>query len=270
MPAAAALDHISDSFMAARRSATALSGFPGTPPEDFATAYQIQDRSLRLWPDRVVGWKVGLVPPPLRPALGSERLVGPIFARNFWTAHAGAPTVLPVFQGGFAAVEAEFIIALAADLPASGGAVTAEEAAALAGAMHVGIEAAGSPLATINDLGPTVVVSDFGNNAGLILGPEIADWKSRDPASLTVRTLVDGVEVGSGSAASIPGTPLAAFHFLLCNARSRGIALRAGDLVSTGASTGIHNIVPGSHASVIFDGVAVLDCIAIAAQPQED
>ena len=34
----------------------------------------------------------------------------------------------------------------------------------------MGVEMAGSPLATINELGPTVVAADFGNNNGLILG----------------------------------------------------------------------------------------------------
>ncbi len=49
----------------------------------------------------------------------------------------------------------------------------------LVSGLHVGIEAAGSPLAAINELGPTVVVSDFGNNAGLLLGPAIPDWRKR-------------------------------------------------------------------------------------------
>lgn len=270
MPASAALDSISDSFVAARRSAAALPGFPGNQPGDLATAYLIQDRSRQVWPDQVVGWKVGLVPPHLQGALGSDRLAGPIFARNLWRANPGQPTVFPIFQGGFAAVEAEFVMTLASDLPMAGGDLSLAEADALAGAMHVGVETAGSPLATINDLGPTVVVSDFGNNAGLILGPEIPGWRDHDPARLTVRTLVDGEVVGQGSAASIPGGPIAAFRFLLSHARRRGIPLRAGDLVSTGAATGIHNVVPGSHARVIFDGVAELECIAVAAQPRED
>ena len=51
---------------------------------------------------------------------------------------------------------------------------TDAEAADMVGALHIGVEPASSPLATINELGPAVVVSDFGNNAGLLLGPEVA------------------------------------------------------------------------------------------------
>ena len=50
---------------------------------------------------------------------------------------------------------------------------TRAEARELVAAVHVGVETAGSPLATINDLGPCAIVADFGNNAGLIVGPEL-------------------------------------------------------------------------------------------------
>src|SRR6185312_9775714 len=91
----------------------------------------------------------------------------------------------------------------------------AEEAAELPAALHVGIEAAGSPLAAINELGPVAVVSDFGNNAGLLLGPEIAAWRERPLASFTCETFIEGGSVGQGGALSLPGGPLAALAFAL-------------------------------------------------------
>ncbi|MFM2042534.1 MAG: hypothetical protein RLY86_1110 [Pseudomonadota bacterium] len=267
MPATAALDWISHAFVTARRSAAALDGFPGSQPDDLATAYAIQDRSRASWPDRVIGWKVGLVPPAFRERLGTDRLAGPIFRRSLWYSNPAEPTLFPVFVGGFAAVEAEFIVQLAEDLPPGSGPIGPAEAERLAGDLFIGVETAGSPLATINALGPTVVVSDFGNNAGLILGPRIPDWRTRSPESLTVRTIVDGVTVGAGSAASVPGGPLAAFRFLLDHARARAIPLKAGDLVTTGATTGIHEVVPGNQARVIFDAVGEIACTAVAATP---
>ena len=52
------------------------------------------------------------------------------------------------------------------------------EAADLIGAVHAGIEVASSPLGRINELGPIAVISDFGNNNGLVIGPEIAGWRT--------------------------------------------------------------------------------------------
>lgn len=41
---------------------------------------------------------------------------------------------------------------------------TEREALALIGAMHIGIETAGSPLASINELGPAVIAANFGSH----------------------------------------------------------------------------------------------------------
>src|SRR4029079_11103531 len=140
-----------------------------------------------------------------------------------------------------------------------------QDAAPLVGAMHVGIETAGSPLATINELGPTVVISDFGNNAGLIVGPPIANWRGFGNDQLTSETFVDDRRVGTGSAASVPGGPLAALAFALGRCARRGLPLKAGQLISTGATTGIHDIRIGQSARVKFDGVAQLLCRAVPA-----
>ncbi|HYE53075.1 MAG TPA: 2-keto-4-pentenoate hydratase [Azospirillaceae bacterium] len=258
------LQEISRAFVAARREARALPDFPGEIPDGLDQAYAVQDISIAAWPDRVAGWKIGLVPPPLRARLGAERLSGPIFAGAVWQAGA-SPVPFPVFTGGFAAVEAEFVFRLAADIPADGPALSDGALAEAAGALHIGVETAGSPLATINDLGPSVVVSDFGNNAGLIVGAEVPGWRGMATETLVTRTLIDGCQVGTGSAASIPGGPLAALRFLVDNLRARGRGLTAGDLISTGATTGVHDIRAGSSTRVEFGRFGHIDAVAVAA-----
>src|SRR3546814_7772641 len=68
------------------------------------------------------------------------------------------------------------------------------EATAHIDMVHLGIEIASSPLPTINDLGPTVTISDFGNNNGLVIGPAIADWRGADIADWPVSLLINGRE----------------------------------------------------------------------------
>ncbi|MGO4610548.1 hypothetical protein AB4142_29905, partial [Variovorax sp. 2RAF20] len=92
----------------------------------------------------------------------------------------------------------------------------------------VGVELAGSPLPLINVLGPPIVVSDFGNNTGLVLGREVPDWQTLDPAALRCETFIDGESVGTGGASSIPGGLLAALAFALSRCASRGHPLKAG------------------------------------------
>ena len=173
-----------------------------------------------------------------------------------------------MITGGFAAVEAEFVFVLAQDAPAGKLAWNPGEAAALVKALHVGVEFAGSPLPDINRLGPPVVVSDYGNNAGLLLGPEVADWRQRLVDGLACETFIDGASVGTGGTHAIDGGVLAALAFALAKGARRGRPLRAGQLVSTGAATGIHDIVAGQHARVAFPGVADLEVETVVARPE--
>lgn len=256
------IQDIATRFVQARREGRALPGFPGSIPADLVAAYRCQDAAIGLWNERIVGWKVGYIAPERRDGSGDERLLGPIFADALWPAAEEGDVAFPVFVGGFAAVEAEYVFRLGADAPADQEVWTPQEASHLVAAMHIGVETAGSPLATINELGPHVVVSDFGNNAGLILGDAVDEWRERMDL-FTCSTWIDGVCVGRGGAANLPGGPLAALAFALARSARRGRPLRAGDLVTTGAATGIHDIVAGQGARVVFDGIGEIGCQAV-------
>jgi 2-keto-4-pentenoate hydratase len=261
------VSEIATRFVTARRAAVSLNDYPGDIPADLATGYAVQDAAIPLWQAPIVGWKVGRIAPELHARMGADRLAGPVFADRLWTARPGETLTFPVIAGGFSAVEAEFIYRLGADAPADKTDWTADEALGLVETLLFGAEIAGSPLATINLLGPTVVASDYGNNGGLILGGEIADWRERSPESLTCAVAIGGHTVGTGSAASLPGGPVASLAFLLGCCAARGRPLKVGDLVSTGAATGIHDIVAGQTARVSFDGFGEILCRAETAKP---
>jgi len=255
-------------FVAARRAGSALPDYPGPLPTDLEQAYAIQEAAIALWPDAIGGWKVGRIPSPWRERYGEERLVGPIFRGAIRNSTAGEVVDWPMFAGGFAAVEAEFVVRLGADAPPDKTAWTVDEARAFAASLHIGMEPASSPLASINRLGPAVVVSDFGNNAGLLVGPEIARWRERTDESLVCQTFIEGQSVGRGGGASIPGGPLAALAFALGRCARRQRPLRAGDFVSTGAASGIHDILPGQSACLSFGNDGELRCRAVPALPR--
>ena len=254
---------VADAFVEARLQGRALPAFPGDIPVDLEAAYRVQDLAIARWPDRVVGWKVGYIAAERRDASGDERLLGPIYARQLHA--AGGEVAFPVFGGGFGAIEAEYVLRLEADAPVGKTEWSIADAAALPARLFTGVEIASSPLATINVLGPRVVVSDFGNNNGLVLGPQIPAWTTLDESSLLAETWVGDVHVGSGGAGHLPGGLRAAFAFALSRSARRGRPLKAGDYVATGNATGIHDIAAGQHARVEFAGHARLDCHAVAA-----
>ncbi len=248
----------------ARRTGTPLPAFPGTLPTDLAGAYDCQEAAIALWKEVIIGWKVGGIPADAWDRLGATRVAGPIFKAALRNAEEGQVVPFPVFHGGFAAVEAEFTVQLSHDAPPDRLDWTTDEALEMIGAIHISVETAGSPLANINVLGPTAVASDFGNNAGLILGPPIVEWQKRAFESTPCETMIDGICVGRGNALSLVRGPVESLRFLLENCARRDRPLTAGTLVATGAVTGIHDIRAGQIARIEFGPYGTIGCRAQA------
>lgn len=263
MEHSAAID-IAEKFVAARQAGTALPDYPGAMPQALESAYAIQEAAITRFGGSISGWKVGRIHPPLSLELGVDRLAGPIFANSVQQANGGAQAGL-IFDGGFGAAEAEFLILLDADINPSKTSYTLEEAAAHIDAVHVGLEIASSPFPGINTNGPLVTISDFGNNNGVIIGPVIADWTASGFADWTVSLSIDGVEAGTGTAAAFPNGAIGSVRFLLENLAARGIAVPAGTWVSSGAVTGVHAVQIGQRVDAHFGDNFSVSCTIEAA-----
>ena len=270
-PGTGTLARIAEAFVSARQDARALDAYPGSIPLDLSTAYEIQEFAIDLWPDELGGWKVGRIPPDVEGQFGSDRLAGPIFAHSIVKETGGKSIDMRIFADGFGAVEAEFVAVIAADAPADKLDWTRDEADAMIADLRIGLEVASSPLGTINDLGPAVTASDFGNNSGLIVGASISDWRDRDPESLSCETFVDGESVGIGGAYRLTGGVVRSVQFILELAAARGRPLRAGSLIATGQTTGIHDVTPGQSARIVFAGAGEVACriVAVESPPRQ-
>ena len=251
---------IADAFVKARRAGLALADYPGTPPSTLARAYAVQDAAIPLFGGKVTGWKVGRINPPWLERLGVSRLAGPIFSEAMETTANGHVPSGQIYEQGFGAAEAEFVYRIGAAPKAGQAAFSLDEAAALIDAVYCGFEIASSPFAGINALGPLVTISDFGNNNGLLLGPEIPEWRDAGLEAWEVTTLIDGKTVGSGKAKSFPGGPLELVRFLIENLVDRGLPVTPGLLVSSGAVTGVHEVVAGQSVEARFGEFCTLHC----------
>ncbi|WP_151638953.1 2-keto-4-pentenoate hydratase [Noviherbaspirillum aerium] len=257
---------ISASFRQARLDGKALPAYPGgTVPADLESAYAIQDMSIGAWPDRVAGWKVAMIQPAWRETYPAERVIGPVFEKAVWHA-AEAEVEIPVIDGGYAAVEAEFALRIGRTIPLEARFADPSELLPYVDGVHAAIELAGSPLASLSALGPGAVASDFGNNSGMVVGPALGMELLADPARGISETFVNGASVGSGGAMRVPGGPLAAVAFLAETLKKRGRTLNAGEWVSSGATTGIHPVKAGDHVLVTFGGQVRITARIIAAR----
>lgn len=256
---------IAEAFVNARLAAHPLEAYPGAAPSDLAEAYKVQDLAMRLHGGVVGGWKVGRIGAPFDERHGANRLAGPIFADSIVDGLATPPPAMPVFVGGFAAAEAELLLRVGPNAAQIGIPENLEDARQMVDEVRLGIEIASSPFAGINAMGPAVTVSDFGNNNGMVLGPVIADWRDRDLTDIPARLLIDGAEAGCATMATMLDGPFGSVRFLAANLAGRGIALRPGTWVSTGAITGVHQARPGQDVTVRFGADHEVSCRITAA-----
>ncbi len=247
---------IASRFVDARRTATVLTDYPGAIPDDLGDAYAVQDAAIALRAGEIVGWKVGRINPPIGDV---DRLAGPIFASAGVSTEAHS-VAMPVFAGGFAAAEAEFLLRIGMAPDPRKRHYTLEEATALIDAVHVGIEIASSPFGGINDHGAGVTISDFGNNNGLVIGSAIADWSGAQLLDWPVELIINGNMIGAGMASAMLDGPFGAARFLFELMAARGIALTPGQWISSGAVTGVHRVCVGDVVQARFDARYSVTC----------
>ena len=252
---------IAEALVAARRDGRALPDYPGRLPTDLDQGYAVQDAAIELMGQRIGGWKVGRINPPID---GTARLVGPIFVDRIVVPSTNR-VEMSTFFGGFGAAEAEFLLRVGAMPPAGKTCFTRDEAKALIDAVHVGIEVASSPFPGINSHGAPVTVSDFGNNNGLVIGAPIADWRDESFESWPVELAINGEVAGCGQAVDMLDGAIGAARFLFGALAERGIALEPGQWISSGAVTGVHPVSAGDAIEARFDGRMVVTCTIAAA-----
>ena len=236
----------------ARRSGRTVTGFPGEVPDTFEAAYKVQDAVLALYPGALAGWKVALVRPEFRERFGADRYVGPLLVGNVREATSGV-MAFPVYGAGNSGVEAEFAFCVTRDLYGDCG-----EFADALGPLYVAVEVVGSPISDLPTHGPAAAIADHGNNIGFVFKRAIDDWRERPLESLLTTVEIDGNIVGDGHAAKLPGGPMAAISHLVTTLGCRGRHIRAGDWISTGATTGVHRADPGASVVVTYGNLGTI------------
>lgn len=256
---------ISDAFISARRSARALHAFPGEVPTSLEAAYAVQAHSIMRWGEPVVGFKVGGIGPSWRVRYPSDWLAGPVFPSHIIHSNDTNLVDVPVFRDGFAAYEPELIFRLAGLSAPRGVIETPEDAKRFIRSVHIGAEIASSPLAILNDLGPASIISDFGNQSSVVIGPVIdLNWINR-LAAIEVTTRIDAKMIGVKNANPEDGGPLGALRFLLNHLRDNP-QFNTGDTtwLSSGAITGVHSATIGSRCSLTYKDLGVINLRMVA------
>jgi len=209
-------------------------------------AYQVQDAVFgQLWPGaKPAAWKVG------GPSDKVEPTAAPIPSENLLR----SPASVQASRRNFLGVEAEVAFRLARDLPARGRPYSGGEVAAAIGELLVTVELCDTRLAGWKDAPALWKLADFGNNGALVIGSGTAKWRELDFAKQEVVFSI-GARTRRAQGGHSFGNPFRLMPWIAVHAAQRGMPLRAGDVVTTGAWTGLEAAQAGDEVTARFAGI---------------
>lgn len=213
---------LTDRLLESYRGGQKLAG-ADTLPADLAETYRIQTE-LALALGEIGAWK--LAPVPAEDAPSCSPLPASVIAQN------GAR----IAADGTRA-EVEIAVTLAADLDEDRPYTPEDLRAAIAG-VHLALEFIGSRYADPAQMPALATSADLQNNVAIVLGPLVSFDELPEFAQQDIALFDNGNEIARTEGNSSTAATLSALAWLARHARSRGLPLRAGTVVITGARIG--------------------------------
>ena len=230
---------------------------PPDSPATISDAYDIQQRYVALLRGKhgdTVGYKVGLTSAAMQTFCGIDHpIAGVVLAKR--VVQSGASVRRADY--GRLGLEFEIAVRLKSDVPVTGKPFTAETIAPHIGGVGAAIEIVDDRSADYAGLDVLSLVADNSWNAGIVLSEFAAKWP--DLADVPGRATKGGVAIGEGHGRDILGHPFNSVAWLATQLAARGTALKAGEIVMTGAV--MKTVFPDTDASYRFEleGIGVVE-----------
>jgi len=222
---------------------------PPAAPAAIADAYDIQEKYVALLRGEhgdAIGYKVGLTSEAMQTFCGIDHpIAGVVLASR--RHETGAAVRRSHF--GRLGLEFEIAVRIKSDVPVSRMPYTADIIGLHIGGVCAAIELVDDRSADYANLDVLSLVADNSWNAGIVLSPFATQWP--DLESVLGRASKDGAAIGEGHGRDILGHPFNSVAWLATQLASRGVGLKAGEVVMTGAV--MKTVFPEAAAHYRFD-----------------
>jgi 2-keto-4-pentenoate hydratase len=101
---------------------------------------------------------------------------------------------------------------------------------------------------------------DFAGNFAFVFGKGVDDWRKFDLPNHPVKHIVDGEVIKESTGAHVLDNPLNSIAFLANKLAGRGMSLKAGEWISTGAATGPIPVGPDAAVEADFADLGKVSC----------
>ncbi|MFP9139248.1 fumarylacetoacetate hydrolase family protein [Devosia sp. XGJD_8] len=233
-------------LLEARRTGITLPHLlPHLRPSSQADAHHIQDAIIAQL-GSVGGWKIfaGDDAAPFLSPLPATLI--------FNQGHVGARGPLPIVL-----VELEIALTLGRDLWAQKSSYDAASVREAVASLHPLIELITFSWTDRDQVDRLTQLSDLQNSAGFVVGGGLSDWEMLDTGNAKSTLIFDGVEQANASTGADTATILRTLALLANHALARGMPLRRGQVITTGARL----VAPTGAAKTIRGEIAGLGAV---------
>lgn len=219
---------------------------PSTRKEGYAVQALLEARSARP----LYGWKIAAT------SLAGQRHIGvdgPLAGRLLLERIRESGAQLALGANHMRVAEPEFAFRMGQTLPARASAYTLEEVVVAVDTLHPAIEVPDSRYEDFSRVGAAQLIADNACAHDFVLGPAARiPWRSEDLAQHVVTGAVAGRLHREGKGADVLGDPRVALTWLANELSGLGIALAAGQVVTTGTCVAPLPVGPGDHVFADF------------------
>lgn len=227
----AKIEQAASILLAARQAGTAVAGLGDAAPANEAECWAIQLAVLKRLGGTIGGYKCAT--PPGVPT--SAAIVAAAGMRR-------APTSWAVQAGQQIGIETEIAVRFQRDLPPRATPYTLEEVLDAVEAAFPAIELVQSRYTDMRAVSPLENMADNVAHAGFVHGADVANWRSFDLKTLKVKQVCGGVTQVEKIGGNPSGDPLVPLLWIANHLHQFGLHLRAGQIVTTGSTTGLIHV----------------------------
>lgn len=230
---------------------TVMAGLPsGLKPQTRAEGYAIQAHIVHRSPKPLAGWKIAATSTAGQQHIGVD---GPIAGRLLAEFLHEDGAAVSIASNRMRVAEPEFAFRFARTLPPRAVPYSVAEVMAAIAGLHLAIELPDSRYEDFAQAGGPSLIAEAACARDLVVGPAVeADWRALDLSQHRVVGRVEGRYEREGSGANVLGDPRVALAWLVNELSGLGIAVTAGELVTTGASVPPLEIEPGDRVEADF------------------
>jgi len=237
---------------------------PATREEGYAVQALLERRSAHP----VFGWKIAATSEAGQRHIGVD---GPLTGRLLRERVAAGGSALRLGANHMRVVEPEFAFRIGRPLVPRASSYSVDEVMAAVDTLHPAIEVPDSRYDDFARVGAAQLIADNACAHQFVLGPAATSrWRTRNLAEHGVTGIVAGKLRREGTGANVLGDPRAALTWLANELSRLGIALAAGQVVTTGTCVPPLPVEPGDRTTADFGELGSVELSFEREQPARE